>query len=99
MVYGLVNFHAVRKTEYSVESANAPRPFIVGLVSDSHMGTAMDDEKLVSIIRRVIDDGADVLVLAGDIVDENTERDMFLRFAEDMKTVRAPKGIYFVFGI
>lgn len=98
VVYGLVNFHAVRKTEYSVESANAPRPFIVGLVSDSHMGTAMDDEKLVSIIRRVIDDGADVLVLAGDIVDENTERDMFLRFAEDMKTVRAPKGIYFVFG-
>ncbi|MBQ1257455.1 MAG: metallophosphoesterase, partial [Clostridia bacterium] len=96
--YGLINFHIVRKTQYTFENAKVPEALSVGVVSDSHMGNGMDDEKLLSVIRTVVDDGADVLVLAGDIVDENTERDMFLRFAEDMKTVRAPKGIYFVFG-
>ena len=98
VVYGLVNFHIVRKTEYFLENKNVPGSLTVGVVSDSHMGTAMDDEKLLSVIRKVIDEGADVLVLAGDIVDESTEKEMFLRFAEGMKTVRAPKGIYFVFG-
>ncbi len=98
VVYGLINFHVVRKTEYSLEHENVPGNLTVGVVSDSHMGTAMDDQELLNVLKKVIDEGADVLVLAGDIVDEGTEKDMFLRFAEGMKTVRAPKGVYFVFG-
>lgn len=96
--YGLINFHIVRKTEYTFASEKVPEALTVGVVSDSHMGNGMDDEKLLSVIRTVVDDGADVLVLAGDIVDESTEREMFFRFAEGMKSIRAPKGIYFVFG-
>lgn len=96
--YGLINIHIVRKTEYVFENANVPGKLTVGLVSDAHLGAAMNDEKLLSVIRDVIDEGADVLVLAGDIVDEGTDREMFFRFAEGMKSVRAPKGVYFVFG-
>ena len=96
--YGLINFHIVRKTEYTFASEKVPEALTVGVVSDSHMGNGMDDEKLLSVIRKAVDDGADILVLAGDIVDESTEREMFFRFAEGMKSIRAPKGIYFVFG-
>ncbi len=98
VIYGLINFHVVRKTEYFIENASVLGNLTVGVVSDSHMGTAMDDEKLLSVVRTVIDEGADVLVLAGDIVDESTDKEMFFRFAEGMKTIRAPKGVYFVFG-
>ncbi|MBR3927920.1 MAG: metallophosphoesterase [Clostridia bacterium] len=96
--YGLINIHVVRKTEYSFENPNVKSELTVGLVSDSHLGTAMDDEKLIRVLRKMVDGGADVLVLAGDIVDESTDKDMFLRFAEGMKNIRAPKGVYFVFG-
>ena len=96
--YGLVNIHVVRRTEYELINANVPDKMKIGLVSDSHLGTAMDDEKLLAVILNVIDEGADIVVLAGDIVDERTDKEMFLRFAEGMKAVRAPKGVYFVFG-
>lgn len=96
--YGLVNFHIVRKTEYTFVNEKVPEALTIGVVSDSHMGNGVDDEKLLSVIRKVVDDGADILVLAGDIVDEGTDREMFFDFAEGMKSIRAPKGIYFVFG-
>ena len=96
--YGLVNIHVVRKTEYEIENANVPGELMIGLVSDSHLGTAMDDEKLLEVIGDVVDEGADIVVLAGDIVDERTDKEMFLRFTEGMKEIRAPKGVYFVFG-
>ncbi len=98
VVYGLVNVHVVRKTEYAFENENAMEPLSIALVSDSHLGTVMDDEKLLSVLRKIVSGGADVIVLAGDIVDESTDKDMFLRFAEGMKGIRAPKGVYFVFG-
>lgn len=98
VAYGLINIHVVRKTEYTFENANVKEEMTIGLVSDSHLGAAMDDEKLLSVLNEVIAEGADILVLAGDIVDESTDKEMFLRFAEGMKKIRAPKGVYFVFG-
>ena len=98
VIYGLFNFHWVRKTEYSFENANVTGTLTIGVVSDSHLSTAMDDEKLLSVIHKIIGEGADMVVLAGDIVDEGTDKEMFFRLAEGLKSVRAPKGVYFVFG-
>lgn len=98
VVYGLINIHIVRKTEYAFENENVKGVLTVSVVSDSHLGTAMDAAKLLTVARDAVAEGADLLVLAGDIVDENTEKEEFLRFAEGMKAVHAPKGVYFVFG-
>ena len=98
VAYGLVNVHVVRETAYAFENDSAMEPLTIALVSDSHLGTVMDDEKLLSVLRKTVSSGADLIVLAGDIVDESTEKNMFLRFAEGMKEIRAPKGVYFVFG-
>lgn len=97
VAYGLINIYVVRQTEYELENENVPGEMTIALVSDSHLGTAVDDEKLLSVVKEAVN-GADILVLAGDIVDERTDKDMFLRFAEGLRDVRLDKGVYFVFG-
>lgn len=97
-VYGLVNVHVVRRTEYEFENASVPGALTVGLLSDAHLGTVIHADKLINTIEKMISDGADIVVLAGDIVDESTDKNEFFDFAQRIGSVRAPKGIYFVFG-
>ena len=97
VAYGLINIHVVRKTEYEFENKNVPGRLTIALVSDAHLGTAIDDERLLTVVKEA-SGGADILVLAGDIVDERTDKEMFLRFADGLKDVRLNKGTYFVFG-
>lgn len=97
-VYGLINVHVVRETAYSFENASVPASFTVAVVSDAHLGTVIHADKLAGTIEKAISSGAEIVVLAGDIVDESTDRNEFLDFARMIKSVRAPKGIYFVFG-
>ena len=96
--YGLINVHIVRETTYSFENASVPGSFTVAVVSDAHLGTVIHADNLASKIEKAISSGAEIVVLAGDIVDESTDRNEFLDFARMMQSVRAPKGIYFVFG-
>ena len=97
-IYGLINVHVIRETRYAFENDAAREEITIGLVSDSHLGTVIHAAALADKIEEMISAGADLVVLAGDIVDESTDRNEFLDFTWMMESVRAPKGIYFVFG-
>jgi len=98
IAYGLINIHIVRRTEYTIRNDAARENITIGLISDTHLGNAMDVQGLEKVIDRAVSDGAELLILAGDLVDEGTGREMFDEMCRMLSEKRAPKGILFVFG-
>lgn len=98
VLYGLVNIHVVRETEYRFSHPNVKEELTVALISDAHLGNTVDAEKLVSVMKKTLEKGADLIVLAGDIFDESTPEEEYDKLFMLLSDVRAPKGIYYVFG-
>ena len=98
IAYGLINVGIVRKTEYTLYNPNVKGEITIGLVSDLHLGTAMNEDKFIAVIDEMLLGGADMIVLAGDMTDERTDPDAFYRLMDMLSTRRALKGMYFVFG-
>jgi len=98
VLYGLVNIHIVRETEYRFSNSGVKEDITVALISDSHLGNTVDADQLAAIIKKTLDRGARLIVLAGDIFDESTPREEYEKLFTLLSDVRAPKGIYYIFG-
>ena len=98
IAYGLINMAVVRETRYTLVNRNVQGSIVIGLISDVHLGTAMDAEKFDRVLERTLEAGAEIIVLAGDIVDEGTTQAEFDTLCEYLSARRAPKGTYYVYG-
>ncbi len=97
-VFGLININIVRQTDYFISTDKPVDGIKIALISDTHLGNAMNAEKFESVLTRALSAGADILILAGDLTDESTELSEFEKMCAALKSVKAPLGTYFVFG-
>ena len=67
-------------------------------ISDLHAGSTMQAARAEELERRVAELSPDLLVLTGDIYDENTPREDFEAFNAVFARLTAPMGKYFVYG-
>ncbi len=96
-VYGAWNIRTIRRTEYTVTSKDIDREMTILLVSDFHYGTAQSAETLKNAAAKMNDEHADLLIIAGDLTDEQTSAEEMHEVVEILGTVSAQNRIY-VFG-
>lgn len=97
-LYGYINMQTVYERNYEIASEKVQRDMKFAAISDLHLGTNMDTDKLSGYLDGISSKTPDALLLAGDIFDENTTRDEMMRAAELFGQVKTAFGTYYVLG-
>lgn len=70
----------------------------IAQITDSHLGTTFDGEGFAKHMRRIQEEHPDILVITGDFVDDDSNREDLIRSCEALKEFEAPLGKYYVYG-
>ncbi|MDL2224104.1 metallophosphoesterase [Bacteroidales bacterium OttesenSCG-928-M06] len=66
--------------------------------SDIHLGITIDKEKLKKYVRLINEQEPDIILIAGDMIDNNTRPLMEEKMYEEINRLQAPLGIYLCLG-
>lgn len=98
LTVGFVQANHVWKKNYTVETDKAAGSFRVALIADSHMGTTFDGAGFRKKLEQIQAESPDILVIAGDFVDEDSTRADMLEACAALGDFETPYGVYFAFG-
>lgn len=100
MIYGHYNIMHVDKTAYTVTTDKNIREegYRIGMIADLHFGSTIDLKELENICQEINSQDIDIMVLCGDIVDENTSAEILSPLFEILGNIKATLGTYFVYG-
>ena len=70
----------------------------VVLIADSHLGITLDGEKFAAQMERIQAVQPDLVVLAGDFVDDESKRSDMERAAEALGSLKTAYGVYYTHG-
>ena len=92
--------HHVFEASYAFETEKdlGGEPFRVVLISDSHIGITLDGEDFAREMRRVQETNPDVVVICGDFVDDDTQKEDMIRSCRALGDLDPTYGVYFVYG-
>ena len=90
--------HRVWVTAYTIESEKAIGDLRIVLFADSHIGTTFDGEGFAKHVRAMQEQNPDLVVIAGDFVDDDTDRRQMIEACRLLGTLKTTYGVYFVFG-
>jgi predicted MPP superfamily phosphohydrolase len=101
MIYGYYHFTHPKVSEQDIvinkSAGNYKELKIVGL-SDLHLGVNIDKNKLKRFVQLVNTQNPDLILIAGDIVDNNVLPLMQEKMWEEFEQMRAPLGVYACLG-
>lgn len=95
---GWFNAHHVYTTRYTFTSEKLDAPLRVALVADSHLGITQDGDSFACEMEKLNRQHPDVLVLAGDFVDDDSSEADMLAACDALGRFDAPYGVYFIYG-
>lgn len=98
-LYGYFNIRNIVRTEYHIETSKdlgGDKKLVQ--ISDLHMGTTLDVDKLRQVCDEISEENADMLLLTGDIFDEHTTKEEMEAAAELLGSVDTTYGAFYVFG-
>ena len=98
--YGRYNIFHVIRTEYTLQTQKdiQTEGYRLVLLSDLHYGVSMSDEQLQKVADRISREDPDIVVLDGDIVDENTTSEQMKSAFHILGTIDSKYGIYYTYG-
>ena len=100
-IYGNYQFRHPKIVEQNIEIAKKAGEYKnlkVAGVSDLHLGVAVDRKRLEQYVRLINDQHPDLIVLAGDLIDNNVLPLEKERMWETLNKLQAPLGVYFCLG-
>ena len=99
-LYGYINLHNVRATEYKITTEKAIRSegYRVVLIADVHYGVSVDDDELTRICKEIEALSPDMVVLCGDIVDNNTSAEQMRFMFSTFGAIKSEFGTFYVHG-
>lgn len=95
---GWYQAHHVAQTEYTVTTDKKVGNLRVAFFGDSHLGSTFDADGLAEHLKTIEKAKPDLLVIAGDFVDERTAKAEMIKAAQALGDVNTPYGVYYVFG-
>ncbi|MEN1760581.1 metallophosphoesterase [Anoxynatronum sibiricum] len=111
LIYGTWNARNPRRVDYQVaffhplaqEAATATdgemqSSLRVALVSDIHLGTIVGSRRLEKLVEQLNEMAPDMILFAGDIIDENVNHFIDERMDETFRRLNPPLGTYAVLG-
>ncbi len=98
LTWGWICAHHVWTTVYSIETDKLDSDFRIVQISDSHVGATFHADGFLSHIEHINALKPDLVVVAGDFVDDATSREDMLASCDALGKLDAPCGVVFVFG-
>ena len=95
---GWQSAHYVVQTDYVVKTNKDVEELRIALISDSHVGATFHGDKFYEHLKTIEKQNPDMLVIAGDFVDDDTSKEDMIKSCEALGKVRFKYGIYYVFG-
>lgn len=99
--YGYVHARSIKLTEYNIsfsEQKALQEPVQILMVSDLHIGTSVKEKELQTLLQTSKERQPDIILLCGDIYDENTPEELADYSYDVFGNMEAPLGLYFVTG-
>ncbi|MBQ6430587.1 MAG: metallophosphoesterase [Oscillospiraceae bacterium] len=91
--------HHVFETDYTFYTDKAVGDgFRIVEIADAHLGITLDGADLAAQMERVQQTQPDVVVIVGDFVDDDTEKEDMLAACQSLGKLETTYGVYFVFG-
>lgn len=101
ILYGSWNARNPRIVEYNVtinKSGNKLDSIKAVMVSDMHLGAIIHNGRLVNMVSHINELNPDIILLPGDIIDENIQYFIDQNMSEAFSRLNPPLGIYAVMG-
>lgn len=98
---GHINAISPKINRLSIEldkKANGLDELNIALVSDIHMGTVIGPRRMTKLVNKVSELKPDIILLAGDIVDEDLQPVIRHNLGEVLIKLKAPLGVYGITG-
>lgn len=95
---GWIAAHHVWTTTYTFASPKLQQSVRLVQITDAHVGATFDGGGFLEHVEAVNALGPDVVVITGDFVDDDTSRADMLAACDALGQLRAPEGVFFVFG-
>ena len=97
---GWINAHDIRRTVYTVESSKdlGGETLRVALIADAHLGVTLHGSEFEDLMLRIQEEEPDVLVIAGDFVDDVSSNEDMLAACSALGKLYTKHGKYFVYG-
>ncbi|MCI8417274.1 MAG: hypothetical protein HFI33_07255 [Lachnospiraceae bacterium] len=96
--YGAYNMGHIARTEYTVVSDKLQEDYKLVLITDTHYDTIQDPQVLKRKLAEINQLAPDLVVLGGDIVEENTSRESMEEAFQVLGSIKSRYGIYYVYG-
>ncbi len=98
MGYGFSNMRHIQKKEYAVSSVKEIGNYRIALLADLHYDTIQDRALVKEMLVEIQNEKPDILLLAGDIVEENTSKESMREIFSLVGKVKTTYGKYYVYG-
>ena len=90
--------HNVYETKYQVTTDKDVPPIRIALIADTHIGSNFNGDGFAEILKQIEAQDPDMLVIAGDFVDDETRKKDMIRCCEALSQIKTTYGIYYVPG-
>lgn len=96
---GWYSAHNVVATEYNFTTEkNIGEDIRIVMIADAHIGVTLDGVDFAREMSRISDEEPDVVVVVGDFVDDETEREDMITACKALGMLKTKYGVYFSFG-
>ena len=98
--YGYYNMHRVVETDYTIYTDKNIRSegYKIAFISDLHYGVSMDAKQLEKYCEDIEAQNPDIVILGGDIVDENTSRKGMYEAFDELSKIKSTYGTFYIYG-
>ena len=90
--------HHVFETDYKINSSKDVEPLRIVMFADSHVGATFDAEGFEKYVKEMEQAGPDVVLIAGDFVDDDSCRADMVRSCEALGQMKSTYGVIYVNG-
>lgn len=95
---GYVLCNNVWQTKYELTTEKQLGSLRIALFADSHVGNTFDGEGLNKYIEQMNEQVPDILLIAGDFVDDGTDRENMIKACEALGKAETKYGVWFAYG-
>ena len=95
---GYILCHHVWRKDYRLRTDKEVGTLTIALIADSHLGTTFDGEGFARHLKTIAAQSPDLLMIAGDFVDDSTKREDMFRACEALGEADFPLGVWYVYG-